>query len=201
MGCVNHPNAPVAATCKSCSATLCGICTKFLDSGEYCELCASLAEATAFRKTRERNEEERNVVMAQTTTARITEEEDREKARSKDGLYIRGGIGIASLMLFVSIGLYAFPDLTKSDAQLAEEQSITLLTQCREVFQAIGIMLSEGETPDSTQSCPGTNIPNIISRRGDTITVSHPNPRQFGLVELYVTSDSHRVVMEGLGQG
>lgn len=201
MGCVNHPNAPVAATCKSCSAQLCGICTKFLDSGEYCELCASLAEANSFRKARDRNEEERNVIMAQTTTARITDEEDRQKSRNKDGMYIRGGIGIACLMLCVSIGLYAYPDLMKSDAQLSQEQDITRLTECREVFQAIGIMLSEGETPDNTLSCPGTNIPNIISRRGNTITVSHPNPRQFGLVELYVTSDSHRVVMEGQGQG
>ena len=201
MGCVNHPNAPVAASCKRCSAELCGICTKFLDSGEYCEKCASLAEADAFRKTRDRNEEERNVAMAQTTTARITEEEVRQKSRNRDGMYIRGGIGIASLMLFVSIGLYAYPDLMKSDTQLSQEQGIVRLAECREVFQAIGILLSEGETPDSTLSCPGTNIPNIISRRGNTITVSHPNPRQFGLVELYVTSESHRVVMKEQGQG
>lgn len=201
MGCVNHPNAPVAATCKSCSAALCGICTKFLDSGEYCELCASLAEANSFRQARDRNEQERNVIMAQTVTARITEEEDRQKSRKKDGMYIRGGIGMACLMLFVSIGVYAYPDLRKSDTQLFHEQAIMLLAECREVFQAIGIMLSEGETPDNTLSCPGTNIPNIISRRGNTITVSHPNPRQFGLVELYVTSASHRVVMEGQGQG
>lgn len=201
MGCVNHPNAPVAATCKRCSAKLCGICTQFLDSGEYCEKCASLAEAEAFRNSRDRNEEERNVAMAQTTTTRFEEEEVRQKSRNKDVMYVRGGIGVACLMLFVSLGLYAFPDLMKSDTQLTEEQSIMRLTECREVFQAIGIMLSEGKTPDSTMSCPGTNIPNIISRRGDTITVSHPNPRQFGLDELYVTSDSHRVVMEGQGQG
>ena len=62
-------------------------------------------------------------------------------------------------------------------------------------------MLSEGETPDDSMSCPGTNIPNIVSRQGNRITVSHPNPRQFGLTELYVTSDSHRVVMEGESQG
>jgi hypothetical protein len=116
-------------------------------------------------------------------------------------VYIKGGIGLALLMLFVSIGLYAYPDLRKSDVQLAQEQAVILLEECRQVFQAIGIRLSEGEIPDSTMSCPGTNIPNIILRQGNKITVSHPNPRQFGLVELYVTSDSHRVVMEGQGLG
>lgn len=101
-------------------------------------------------------------------------------------------------MIFVSLGLYAYPDLTKSDVQLVREQAITNLEACREVFQGIGIMLSEGEIPESTMGCPGTTIPNIISRAGNRITVSHPNPRQFGLTGLYVTNDSHRVVMEGL---
>lgn len=164
-------------------------------------MCAPLAEANALRKSRIRNEESRTVEMAQTTTTRITEEEDRQKARNKDGLYIKGGVGLALLMLFVSIGLYAYPDLRKSDVQLAQEQAVIQLEECRQVFQAIGIRLSEGEIPDSTMSCPGTNIPNIILRQGSKITVSHPNPRQFGLVELYVTSDSHRVVMEGQDQG
>lgn len=201
MGCVNHPNAPVAATCKSCSAELCGTCTRFLDAGEYCELCAKLAEAEAQRKSREKMEEERNQVLARSTSERIIEEEEREKAKSKDAIYIKGGIGVAFIMLFVSIGLYAYPDLRKSDAQIAQEQAIMNLEACREVFQAIGIRLSEGEIPDSTMSCPGTNIPNIVLRQGNRITVSHPNPRQFGLDEMYVTNDSHRVVMVGQGQG
>lgn len=136
--------------------------------------------------------------MAQITTSRIDDEEIRIKNRSKDAVYARAGIGLGVLMIFVSLGLYAYPNLMKSDDQIAQEQSIINLEQCREVFQGIGIMLSEGQIPESTMSCPGTNIPNIISRRGNTTTVSHPNPRQFGLAELYVTSDSHRVVMEGL---
>lgn len=162
-------------------------------------MCAPLAEANALQKSRIRNEESRTVEMAQTTTTQITEE-DRQKATNKDGLYIKGGVGLALLMLFVSIGLYAYPDLRKSDAQIAEEQAVIQQEECRQVFQAIGIRLSEGEIPDSTMSCPGTNIPNIILRQGSKVTVLHPNPRQFGLVELYVTSDSQSV-MEGQGQG
>ncbi len=201
MGCIYHPNAPVAATCKKCNAELCGTCTRFLDSGEYCEKCAAVAEADSYLKTRDRNQEARNVEMVQSTSTRITEEENRQKARSKDGIYVKGGIGMGVLMIFVSMGLYAFPDLTKSEEQIAQEQGIMLLEACREVFQGIGIRLAEGEIPVSTPSCPGTNIPNIILRQGNRITVSHPNPRQFGLSELYVTNDSHRVVMDGQGQG
>jgi hypothetical protein len=198
VGCINHPNAPAAATCKKCNAALCGICTKFLDSGEYCEKCASVAETDAYMKNRDRNQDVREMEMAQITSARIDEEEIRQKNRSQDVMYVRGGIGVGVLMIFVSMGLYAYPDLMKPDEQIAQEQSIINLEACREVFQAIGIRLSEGEIPESTMSCPGTNIPNIIRREGNRVTVIHPNPRQFGLAEMYVTSDSHRVVMEGL---
>jgi hypothetical protein len=201
VGCINHPNAPTAASCKKCNAELCGICTRFLDSGEYCEKCAAVAEADAYLKSRDRNEEARGVAAAQITTTRIDEEELRQKERSKDGIYVKGGAVIGCLMVIVSLGLYAYPNLTKSDEQLVQEQSIVRLEECRQVFEAIGIMLSEGQTPDGSMSCPGTNIPNIVSRQGNRITVSHPNPRQFGLTELYVTSDSHRVVMEGQNQG
>lgn len=201
MGCVNHPNAPVAATCKRCGVHLCGTCTKFLESGEYCEKCGAAAEADDYRIYRDRNQQAREQEVAQATSVRITEEEIREKNRKSDGLYIKGGIGVACLMLFVSMGLYAFPDLLKSEQQVAQEQSIIRLEACRQVFQAIGIRLSEGDLPDSTMTCPGTNIPNIVLRQGSRITVSHPNPRQFGLSELYVTNDSHRVVMVPEGQG
>ena len=158
-----------------------------------------MAEADAYLKSRDRNIEARNEEMVQSTTTRIEEEEIRQKNRKQDGMYLKGGIGMGVLMIFVSLGLYAFPDLMKSEQQIAQEQGIINLEACREVFQAIGIRLAEGEIPESTQSCPGTNIPNIILRQGNKITVSHPNPRQFGLTGLYVTSDSHRVVMEGQG--
>ena len=201
MGCVNHPAAPAAATCKKCNAELCGICTRFLDSGEYCEKCASVAEAEAYLKSRDRNQEARSVEIAQTTSARITEEEVRQKSRGKDGLYVKGGGGLGALMIIASIGLYAYPDMMKSDTQLTQEESVLRLTECRQVFQAIGIRLSEGEIPASTMRCPGTNIPNIVLRQGNKITVSHPNPRQFGLAELYVTNESHRVITVGQNQG
>lgn len=197
MSCINHPIVTAVSSCKRCDAELCGICTRFLDSGEYCEKCASVAEAEAYLKSRNSNQETHKVEIAQITTVRIAEEEARQKLRDTDGKYVRGGIAIVCLMISMSIGLYAFPNFLKSDTQLAQEQSIMSLEECRQVFQSIGIMLSEGEIPDSSMSCPGSNIPNIVRREGNKVTISHPNPPQFGLVELYVTNDSHRVVMVG----
>lgn len=201
MGCLNHPNAPVAATCKKCGTELCGTCTRFLDSGEYCEKCAAVAEADAYLKSRDRNQEVRQVQAAQATTVRIEEEEVREKSRNKDRIYVWGGAALGCLMVVASLAMYAYPNFMKSDEQIAQERSIMSLEGCRQVFEAIGIMLSEGEIPGDSMSCPGTNIPNQVRRQGNKITVSHPNPRQFGLVELYVTNDSHRVVMVGQDQG
>lgn len=128
-------------------------------------MCAPLAEANALQKSRIRNEESRTVEMAQTTTTQITGE-DRQKATNKDGLYIKGGVGLALLMLFVSIGLYAYPDLRKSDAQIAQEQAVIQQEECRQVFQAIGIRLSEGEIPDSTMSCPAQIFPISFYAKG-----------------------------------
>ena len=128
-------------------------------------MCAPLAEANALQKSRIRNEESRTVEMAQTTTTQITEE-DRQKATNKDGLYIKGGVGLALLMLFVSIGLYAYPDLRKSDAQIAQERAVIQQEECRQVFQAIGIRLSEGEIPDSTMSCPAQIFPISFYAKG-----------------------------------
>jgi hypothetical protein len=172
------------------------MCTRFLESGEYCEKCGAVAEADAYMKSRDRNREARIDEITKTTQVRVEKEEGKQKSENKDRIYIQGGAVLGSLMVFVSLGLYAFPDLLKSDQELAEQQSVMNLEACRQVFESIGIMLSEGNVPETTMGCPGTNIPNIIRRNGNTVTVSHPDPRQFGLVELYVTNDSHRVIME-----
>ena len=195
MACVNHPRAPTAATCKKCLAELCGICTTFLDIGEYCEKCASVAEAESYLETRNKGEEKHDEIVAQAAASRYEREETKQKERDKDILYIRGGIGVAVLMLFAGLGFYAYPNLMASDEELAQQQAVLNLEQCRQVFEAIGIMLSEGNEPDGSMSCPGTNIPNQISRQGGVVKVSHPIPSQYGLTELYVTSDSHRVIM------
>lgn len=197
MACINHPTAPTAATCKSCGVDLCGLCTRFLDSGEYCEKCATVAEARQYMDSRSSMESRREQEVMRATSAQAEAQKGKEKERDKDRMYIWGGVGLATLMLFSSMGLYAFPNLFENDAVLAEQRYIMRLEECRQVFQAIGIILSEGQMPGDNLRCPGTSIPNVVTRQGNTVRVSHPNPGAYGLQALYVTSDSHRVVMEG----
>ena len=196
MSCYNHPNAPTAAVCKHCGLDMCGMCTKYLDDGEYCEKCAVVAEADAYMKSRSRSVEHRE---AQTSRQSIREADPEaealQKSHDKDRIYIWGGIGGATLMLFVSMGIYAFPNLLADSEVLAAQEAALELEACRLVFEEIGYMLSNGNMPDASMRCDGTNVPNVISRGADGVRVSHPNPAQLGLEAMYVTSNSHEVVM------
>lgn len=187
----------MAATCKTCGDPLCGMCTRFLDSGEYCEKCATVAEAQQYMQKRSTLEEKRGQESIRAGTDQIERQQQKEKEEDKDRKFIWGAVAVATLMLFSSMGLYAFPNLFTEEAVLAEQRAIMRLTECEQVFQAIGIMLSEGQLPEDNMRCPGTNIPNIITRQGDTIRVSHPNPGAYGMQAIYVTNSSHRVVLEG----
>ena len=180
---------------------LCGPCTRYLDSGQYCEKCARTAEADAYLRSRQRGEEKLQSEIAQVTASRLAEEEARQKSRSRDSSFAKLGIGMASLMLFVSMGLYAYPNLFTSEQELARQENIIRLEECRQVFEAIGIALAAGQIPDRSMSCPGTVVPNTVTREGGVVKVAHPMPRQFGLDEFYVTSNSHQVVMVAAGQG
>lgn len=196
MACQNHPNAPTAATCKSCGVELCGMCTKFLDSGEYCEKCAVVAEADAYMKSRSREMEYREAEAAHASIGETTaEKESIAKAKDQDKLYIWGGVGTAMTMLCVALGLYAFPNLLTDGETLARQDMLMDREQCRLVFEEIGYLLARGEMPDPSMRCEGTNTPNIINRNGNTVRVSHPNPAQLGLLELSVNSQSHDVTM------
>lgn len=201
MACYNHPSAPTAATCKSCGVEMCGTCTKFLDSGEYCEKCAVVAEADAYMKSRSREQEYRDASAAHASIGETSAEaEALKKTHDKDRIYIWGGVGGAVGMLFIALGLYAFPNLFTPSEELAQQEAILDREACRLVFEEIGYMLSRGQTPDQSMRCEGTSVPNIISREGNVVRVSHPNPAQFGLQQMYVTSNSHEVVMVGQGQ-
>lgn len=196
MSCYNHPGAPTAAVCKHCGVDMCGLCTKYLDDGEYCEKCAVVAEADAYMKSRSRSEQQREEQASRQAIHEVNpEEEARRKSHDQDKVYIWGGIGGATMMLFVALGIYAFPNLLTDADVLAAQDAALELEACRLVFEEIGYQLSNGGLPDQSLRCAGTNVPNIISRGSDGVRVSHPNPGQFGLQALYVTSNSHEVVM------
>ena len=52
----------------------------------------------------------------------------------------------------------------------------------------IGEILQTGEMPDPLLGCEQADEPNLISREGDIIRISHPDPGIYGYREIFVNS-------------
>ncbi|NKB34323.1 MAG: hypothetical protein GKR91_14625 [Pseudomonadales bacterium] len=194
MACYNHPNAPTAAHCNRCGLEMCGQCTQFLDHGEYCEKCSEILYNEEFvnAQSKELNRPEPNTVQ------RAKQEVDTfvppTRDADKDKMFIWFGVGGSSAMIFVAMVLYSFPLLFEGAEAAAYRVAEQSLEDCRLVFEEIGYVLEDGQTPPQSMRCPETNVPNIVSSQGGIVQVSHPNPQVHELSEIYVTSESHEVV-------
>jgi hypothetical protein len=177
---------------------MCGMCANFLDAGAYCDKCVSAVETENFvtAQSNKLNKSEIDLVLS-----RHAEEKAAALAgdgKRKDGAILWLGFGGGSAMIFISLVIYAFPMLFQFDAEAAAAfEASQALEQCRLVFEEIGYLLEDGEEIDSSLQCADSNVPNIVERRGDTVRVSHPNPRAYGLSAIYVSSETHEVVLEG----
>ncbi|MBL4572577.1 MAG: hypothetical protein JKY86_05825 [Gammaproteobacteria bacterium] len=177
---------------------MCGTCANFLDTGAFCEKCVSAVETEKFvtAQSNKLNKTEIDLVLSKHTQDK--ESERRGKEKRKDGTVLWLGFGGGSAMIFVSLLLYAFPMLFQFDAEAAAAfEASQALEECRLVFEEIGYQLEDGEEPNPSLRCLDSNVPNIVERQGDRIRVSHPNPRQYGLSAIYVSTESHEVVLEG----
>lgn len=198
MNCYNHPNAPAVEKCARCEVDMCGMCANFLDSGAYCEKCVSAAETEKFvtAQSNKLNKSEIDLVLSKHAKDRDADLENSEKR--KDGIVLWLGFVGGCAMIFISLVIYAFPTLFLLDAEAAAAfEASQALEECRLVFEQIGYQLEDGEEPDPNLQCADANVPNIIERRGNSVRVSHPNPRAYGLSAIYVSSETHEVVLEG----
>lgn len=198
MPCYNHPNATTTAICNRCEIQLCGMCTTYLDDGEYCESCAEKVQSEAFVAARSEvlNKPAPKPLIQE---AADTEPTRAEKKEDQDKLFIWLGIGGSSFMMFAAMAIYAFPNLFVDDVVLAAQAEEQRLEDCRLVFEEITYILRAGGTPDASMSCADTSVPNVVRRSGDTVRVEHPNPGAYGLDEIYVTNQSHQVFLVGQG--
>ncbi|MFT7471634.1 MAG: hypothetical protein ACI8XU_001530 [Kiritimatiellia bacterium] len=177
---------------------MCGTCANFLDSGAFCEKCVSAVETEDFVKAQSNKLNKTEIDLVLSKHAEDKEEERAGGEKRKDGLVLWLGFGGGSVMIFASLLLYAFPMLFQFDAEAAAAfEASQALEECRLVFEQIGYQLEEGEAPNPLLQCADSNVPNIVERRGNSVRVSHPNPRQYGLSAIYVSSDTHEVVLEG----
>lgn len=198
MNCYNHPNAPAVEKCARCEVDMCGMCANFLDSGAFCEKCVSAVETENFvaAQSNKLNKAEIDLVLNKHSADKDSERAGVEKR--KDSVILWLGFGGGSAMVFISLLIYAFPMLFQFDAEAAAAfEASQALEECRLVFEQIGYLLEDGEALNPSLQCADSNVPNIVDRLGDTVRVSHPNPGQYGLSAIYVSTDSHEVVLEG----
>lgn len=195
MTCYNHPNAPTAAHCNRCGLEMCGQCTQFLDQGEYCEKCSEIVRNEEFVKTQDKElnrPDPEPVAKEQEEVAFVPP----TRSRDKDKVFIWAGVAGASGMIFVAMLLYSFPLLFESAEAASLRESTQSLEDCRLVFEEISYFLRDGDTPPSTLLCADSSLPNLTSRQGNVVRVSHPNPQAYGLAEIYTTNESHEVFYE-----
>lgn len=174
------------------------MCANFLDSGAFCEKCVSAVETENFvtAQSNKLNKSEIDLVLSKHAEGKDADHESSEKR--KDGLVLWLGFVGGCAMIFISLVIYAFPTLFLLDAEAAAAfEASQALEECRLVFEQIGYQLEDGEEPDPNLQCADTNVPNIVERRGNSVRVSHPNPRAYGLNAIYVSSETHEVVLEG----
>lgn len=191
MSCKNHPNVPTVATCNRCKVEMCGMCAQFLDSGEYCEKCADAVQSEDFVKTKSRDFNKREEIFAAPEPEESTFSPP-TRAKDKDRFIIWLGAGGGVSMIFFALLLYAFPNVFEFDpVAAAAREAAYSLENCLYKFQDIGVLLEEGEIPAPSMRCEESNVPNIITRNGDEVRVSHPNPGFHGFSELYVTNFDH----------
>ncbi len=197
MNCANHPSVAAVASCQRCTEQLCGQCMQILDGKEYCEQCAEALVAESYVANRAREMERRHEVHfdAIIDPGVTTAKGKKQKKQDKEKAYVWLGFGGAATMIFLSLIIYAFPMVFQFDSALAaERRAYQALEDCRLVFEEIGYLLEDGRMPDETFRCADTDAPNIVEQEGDSIRVSHPDPSIYGLVELYVNSQSHEVI-------
>jgi len=196
--CYNHPNAPSVEKCARCEVDMCGMCANFLAAGAFCEKCVSAVETEDFvtAQSNKLNKTEIELVLS-----KHAEDKEADRAgveKRKDGVVLWLGFGGGSAMAFISLVIYAFPMLFQFDAQAAAAfQASQALEECRLVFEEIGYLLEDGVEIDSSLQCADSNVPNIVEQQGGRVRVSHPNPSAYGLSAIYVSNETHEVVLEG----
>jgi|TARA_Y100000031_G_C8204053_1_gene377714 hypothetical protein len=171
------------------------MCTQFLDSGEYCEKCAGAMQTEAFvaiqsKKMNKPKDDVGRVVSQKNEVSSAAGGKDKDR-------FIIWFAGSASVgMIFISLLLYAYPRLFEFDSEAAAaREAAHALENCLYLFQEIGMILEENELPDESLRCSESLTQNVVSRNGDEVRVSHPNPQFHGYSQIYVTNYEHEPIL------
>ena len=96
------------------------------------------------------------------------------------------------IAIYVALYAYSHPTFLNRDPEAeARRFAAAALEDCLYIFQEIGEILEENQMPDPSLRCDDSELANIITRDGDTIRISHPNPQIHGFNEIFVTNSNH----------
>jgi len=116
--------------------------------------------------------------------------------KDKDRIIIWFAGAMSFGMIFFSLLLYAYPRVFEFDAEAAAARvAAHALEDCLYLFQEIGMILEENELPDESLRCTESIAQNVVSRNGDEVRVSHPNPQFHGYSQIYVTNYEHEPIL------
>lgn len=191
MSCKNHPNVKAIANCELCEIPMCGLCAQFIEAGVFCERCVEIREAERFvaNQTQQFEQQTSQPVVMQTE---IENSESRPPKKSVIKWAQWLIIAVCFVTSYVGLLVYSNPGLfTMNSEARARQLAIDSLENCRMIFQEIGMLLEDMQMPDPALRCDESDTPNIISRTGDSIRVSHPNPEFHGFSAIFVTNSSH----------
>jgi hypothetical protein len=190
--CINHPNAKAIENCARCETPLCGTCANFTEAGVFCDACEGMQESEELVAARARQlNPQVDEMLAESTDSEDPNLTPSGKSRNKGESVFLYGAGVLTLVLYAGMFLYSHPAFLDSSEEQARKLAAQALEDCVYLFQEIGEILEEGDMPDPSLRCDESNVPNIITRDGDTVRIAHPNPVVHGYSEIFVTSVSH----------
>lgn len=194
--CFNHRGARAIAICIGCSASLCGVCSRFADDGARCERCAQAHEDSQLVRARSEQLSEPAPGVTSAVTAPAATDLPGQPSAILNWLpwiglvLVLGGVG-------TSLYFYANPQIVVPESPTRErEETATALIRCLQVFRQIGEQMAAGQEPDMRMQCDPPSGPNLLERDEDTIRVSHADPQLFGLQTLYVSNSDPEPVVE-----
>lgn len=91
-------------------------------------------------------------------------------------LQITGSLGTGAVLNSVQI--------------IEQEQKRISLESCVQKFWEIAEVLQNDGMPNDSHNCTGTNLPNVITRAGGDIIVSHPQPQLLGYSQIVVSKSN-----------
>jgi hypothetical protein len=190
LSCENHPNVEAIANCSDCDTPMCGLCANYIEEGVYCESCVSNRETEQI--VAEKLQRQNKGAIQKQVTELGAENAEAARKGGQNSQLIQVLIIVACL-LFLTVRLFlnsGSPDEQANSELPVAEFALVSLVQCMLIFEEIGEILQSNNTPDPALRCDQTAPPNIITRNGDDIKISHPDPGVYGVEELSVSKSN-----------